>query len=276
MAALPIALLFSLAVAATAQDAREIVRRSATHDERNAKLVINYTFLERNEQRQLDESGKIKSKKSKTFDITIQEGSPYRRLLERDDRPLPPEEEAKEREKLEKSIAERKKETEEQHARRRADAEKGRQRQRTLLKEIPDAYDFTLLGEESVSGRPVWVIRADPRPGYKPHDSSTKLLTKFRGKLWIDKSEYQWARVEAEAIDSLSFGWFLVRLAKGARIEFEQTRVNDEVWLPRRVLIGYNIRLGLVKKMVGEVEIQYKNYRKFQAESRLVSAPQPR
>jgi hypothetical protein len=271
-----ILLLLSLVVAATAQDAREIVRRSARHDERNAKLVINYTFLERNEQRQLDERGKIKSKKSKTFDITIQEGSPYRRLVERDDRPLPPGEEAKEREKLDKSIADRKQETEAQRANRRAEAEKGRQRQRALLKEIPDAYNFMLLGEEHIDGRPVWVIRADPRPEYKPHNSSTKLLTKFQGKLWIDKTEYQWVRIEAEAIDSLSFGLFLVRLAKGARVEFEQTRVNDEVWLPRRILIGYNIRLGLVKKILGEVEIQYRNYRKFQADSHLVPATEPR
>jgi hypothetical protein len=54
------------------------------------------------------------------------------------------------------------------------------------------------------------------------------------------------------------------------------TRVNDEVWLPKRIEAKASARLALVKKYRIESDTSFSNYRKFQVESRVVSAaPQP-
>jgi hypothetical protein len=79
-----IALALMIASMATAQqpDARELVRRSVEANDQNWNVARNYTFLEREEQRQLDSGGRVKSREVKTYDLTLLEGSPYRRLVE--------------------------------------------------------------------------------------------------------------------------------------------------------------------------------------------------
>ena len=86
-------------------DAREIIRNAVAADERNWKIARNYTFLQRVELRRLDSQGRVKSSEVQTYDVTLQEGTPYRQLVQKDDRPLPATEEKKEQESLAKSIA---------------------------------------------------------------------------------------------------------------------------------------------------------------------------
>ena len=92
----------------------------------------------------------------------------------------------------------------------------------------------------------------------------------MRAKVWVDKSEYQWVKAEAEVLDTISMGLALFRLAPGGTIRFEQTRVNDEVWLPAHVLIRADARVAYVKKIRAEIEVNYTNYKKFQSDSKIV------
>src|SRR5437588_1204034 len=106
-----------------AQDAREIVRRACELDQKNAEIARNYTYIERDEESDLDSAGRPKNRQIRTWDVTMQEGSHYRRLVARNDQPLSDAEKKQEDEKLQKSIDLRRKETEEQHKRRVADWE---------------------------------------------------------------------------------------------------------------------------------------------------------
>src|SRR6266851_4034191 len=49
-------------------------------------------------------------------------------------------------------------------------------------------------------GKPAWVIEAQPKPGYRPKQSKAKVLEKVRAKIRVDQAEYQWVKVEAEAL----------------------------------------------------------------------------
>ncbi|MGH9718996.1 MAG: hypothetical protein ACRD8O_02200 [Bryobacteraceae bacterium] len=265
-------LLLYAAAQAEVPDADAIVRRSVVMDEENWKRARMYTFVEHIVEREFDGRGNPKPPESETFDITMLEGSPFRRLIARNDKPLSADEERKEQRKLEKSIAERQKETEAQRQKRLTEWQKNREKRRKVFLEIPDAFEFRLLGEEVRDNRAVWVLEGTPRPGYQFRDSRAKLFSKFKGKLWIDKAGYYWVRAEAEAIDTISFGWFLARIGKGARVEVEQQRINDEVWLPRSVHLAASGRLGLVKKMSANIEVTYRDFRKFQTGSAIVSA----
>ena len=70
-------------------------------------------------------------------------------------------------------------------------------------------------------------------------------------------------KAEAEAIDTISFGWFLARVHKGSRFSFEQLRLNDEVWLMRRFYLNASARLVLFKNEVIDQEDIFSNYKKF-------------
>jgi len=268
-----VALLPVVCSQAASPDPADLVRKSLAAENENAKRARDYTFIQRTEDRELDAQGNVKSRKSKTHDVTMLEGSSYRRLIQRDDRPLPPEEEKVEQFKLQKSIEDRRRETAEQRARRLADYDKRPGRNKAMLAEIPEAFDFHLRGEETVEGRPVYVIDATPRRGYRPRNSQARLfLPKLKATLWIDKGDLGWVRVQAEVIDTISVGLFLLRLSKGASVEMRQSRVNDEVWLPNRVLMSAAARIGLVKKLNIQQEMSFSNFRKFQTGARVVSS----
>jgi len=265
-----IALAIACVAAAQTPDAHAIVERSLTAGDENWKIARNYTFLERTEERRLDSAGHVKSKEVKTYDITLLEGSPYERLVERDDHPLAPAEEKKEQEKLEKSIAARMKESPAERQRRIADFEKRRKREQEAMREIGDAFDFKIAGQERVDGREVWILDATPRRGYHPRSRDAKILPHVRGRLWIDQQTYNWVKLDAEVIDPVTWGLFLVRLDKGAHVRIDETRVNDEVWLPRWISITASARIGLFKQLRVQQETTYRNFRKFQTDSRMV------
>jgi hypothetical protein len=267
-----VALVFVFIRVATAQqpDAREIIRRSIAASEHNWRIARNYTFLQRTEERQIDSAGQVKSNQVKTHDVTLLEGSPYFRLTERDDHPLPPGEEKKEQDKLDKSIAARLKETSAQRERRIHEFEQRRERQRADMAQVPEAFDFRIVGEERMEGCDTWVLDAMPRRDYQPRTRDTKILPHVKGRLWIDRQTFQWVKLEAEVIDTVSWGLFLIRLDPGAHIRFEQVHVNDEVWLPSQIAIKASARLGIFKRLRVEENTTYRNYRKFQTDSRLV------
>jgi hypothetical protein len=231
----------------------------------------DYTWIARQTDRLRDSSGQVKSEKTEEWETVVIYGEPHHRMLERDGKPLSAADQRKEQEKLDRAVAKRANETPQQRTHREAEFEKEREKDREFLREVPDLFDFKLLGDEKIDGHDVWVISAEPKPGARPKSGDAKPLLKVRAKVWIDKAEYQWVRLEAQTTATISFGLFIARLAPGARLEFEQTRVNDEVWLPKRELVEGAARLGLVKKLAGEEETTWNNYRKFQVDSKVVA-----
>ena len=274
MAKVFVLLAVSLAqLSAAPADPSEIVRRSVVAELENSKRAKNYTFLQRTEDRELDEAGHVKSKQSKTYDVTMLHGSSYRRLIERNDRPLLPKEEKKEQDKLGASLADRRHETTAQREKRQSDYDNRPGRNRAMLNEIPDAFDFSFRAEEEVDSRPVYVIEGTPRAGYRPQNADARiLLPKLKLTVWIDKADFDWVRINAEVIDTITWGLCLFKMSPGARFELQQTRVNDEVWLPKHTRVLVSARVAFVKKLNMEQEATFKNFRKFQSDSQIVSS----
>jgi hypothetical protein len=259
----------ALSAALWAQDAREIVGKSVELDQSNARRVRDYTWTGRRVERHLDGAGKVKSEKRESWETVVLYGEPHRKYTERNSRPLSADELRKQQEKLDKEVARLRDETPQQKQRRLENEEKERHKDREFLLEIPDLYSLRLEREDQIEGRPVWVISATPKQGYKPKTSDGKNLLKIKGTLWIDKAEYQWVRVEAETIGTLTWGIFIGRVSPGAKLFFEQTRVNDEVWLPKRQLVSGTARI-IGKRIAGDEEVTWSNYRKFRVESNIV------
>ena len=249
-----------------AQDATEIIRQSVERDATNFERFKNYTFLERAEERRYGRNGNLSSKDIQTYEFMVLGGRPYGKLVERDDKPLPAKEARKEQENVEKEAAKRQRES----ASDKAKEDKDRAEERRYLREIPELFNLTLEGTDQIGGRPVWIIGAQPKPGYKPKIKRAEILTHLRGKIWVDQADYQWVKTEAEVIDPISFGLGLVKLESGAVLNFEQVRVNDEVWLPSLISVRADARLVYLKKLREELDITYRDYKKFQADSRIV------
>src|SRR5271166_1241516 len=233
---------------------QQLFRVVADKDIENDKRLRDYTYVERDVEHRLDGKGQVKSSEVKTYEVMELYGEQVQRLIEKDDKPLDAKDSDKEEEKIQKIIDKRKNEPEGDRKKREEKEEKDRAEDRKFVLEVADAYNFTLVGTEVVGGREAWVIEGEPRAGFVPHMKDSKFLSKFRGRVWIDKNDLQLAKMDVECLDTISWGLFLARIHKGTRVMLEQTRVNDEVWLPFHVTAKIDVRLALVKNFDVEVE----------------------
>jgi len=236
----------------------------------NDKRQRDYTYIQREEHHRLDGKGEVKSTETKTSEVLEIYGEQVERLIARDDKPLSEKEAKKEEEKIQKLIDKRKNESEEDRNKREKKEEKEREENRQFVREVADAYNFTFVGIESLSGRDAYVIDGEPRPGYEAHLKEAKILPKFRFRAWIDKDESQWKKLDIQCIDTVSFGLFLARVHKGSRVIIEQTRINNEVWLPQRINVKIDVRLALLKDFNVEDDITYRDYKKFRTDTKIV------
>jgi hypothetical protein len=249
---------------------RDLIRQTAANDMENDKRQRDYTYIQREEQHHLDGKGQVKSTETKTSEILELYGEQVERLIAKNDKPLPEKDARKEEEKIQKVIDKRKNESEEERDKREKKEEKDREQDRQFVREVADAYNFTFVGIDSLSGRDTYVIDGEPRPGYVPHLKEAKILPKFRFRAWIDKDEAQWKKLDVQCIDTVSFGLFLARVHKGSRIIIEQTRINDEVWLPQHIAVKIDVRLALLKNFDVEDDITYRDYKKFRTDTKII------
>jgi len=147
---------------------------------------------------------------------------------------------------------------------------KDREGGRRFESEIADAYNFRLAGIEQRNGRDARVVDADPRPGYQPHLKDAKYPPKFRFRAWIDKAETQLVKLNAESIDTVSWGLFLARLHKRSTFVYQTTRVNDEVWLPKHLAVKLDARVALLKNFNMDMDITYRDYKKLRTDAKIV------
>ena len=249
---------------------RDLFRRAADADLKNDKKQRDYTYTERKEMHTLDGKGRVKSTETKTYEVMELYGAEVHRLIAKDDRALSGDAARKEEERIQKVVNRRTNEDEREREKRREKEDKQREEDRQFVREVADAYNFHLTGTESLDGRETYVIDAEPRPGYQPQLKDARILPKFRFRAWIDKSDAEWKKLDIQCIDTVSFGLVVARLHKGSRVVFEQTRVNDEVWLPQHMAVKLDARVALLKEFNIEQDVTYRDYKKFRADTKIV------
>jgi hypothetical protein len=251
---------------------RALIQQTADKDLENDKKQRDYTYVERQVEEKLDGHGNAKSTEIRTHEIMMLYGDQVERLIAKDDKPLSAKDAAKEEERIQKIIDKRKNEREDERRKRLQKQEKEREQGRQFVREVADAYDFRFLGTEMLGNRETYVIDADPRPGYEPHMKEAKFLPKFRFRAWVDKAESQWVKLDVHCIETVSIGLFLARLHKGSNLQIEQTRINDEVWLPKHVALKLDARVALLKGFNLAEDFTYRDYKKFRTDSKILGA----
>jgi hypothetical protein len=230
-------------------DFQELLQRCLKATEKNSEMERKYTYEERTETRMLDSDGKVKSTQSETFEMLPTGGRTNRRRIAKNDVPIPQTELKKNR--PESPAAE----------------EERRRHDREMAREALNAFDFKMVGEDEQN----WILEATPKPAYQPHNREGAVLKHFKGRIWISKNDYNWTKVDGEAMDEVTYGLVLIRLEPGAHLVMERTLVNGEVWLPKWLSAGGAARIMLVKKLRMEIETTCSKYKRFSSSSRMVT-----
>jgi hypothetical protein len=92
----------------------------------------------------------------------------------------------------------------------------------------PENYRFTLIGNTNEDGRQLFILQVDPKTNHK-------LL--YRGRIWVDASDYAVVKVEAQPAQNPSF-WI-----RSTEIHHVYSKVGD-FWLPQRNVSESKTRFG--------------------------------
>jgi hypothetical protein len=238
---------------ATVVDARQVVLPSVLATQRSWQALDHYTYLERDEDRRLNSLGQVKSESVDVTRMMVVNGARFEQLLEHNGQPPS----AKEQKRSDDDLDRLRHETpDEQAARSRTDQEN-----RAFLRDVLEAFDFRLVGEETMGGRPAYVLQATPHPGYRAHGKYAKVFPRVEGKLWVDKQDFGWIKVDGQVTQSFSLGLILARVERGSHIIMEQTCVGGAVWVPKRIEIRATARILFLKSLDIQRTLTYTDYR---------------
>ena len=258
------AIVLLCALSAFAQDNVETtMKRSIEANERDWAAAPELDYLERDR----DPGG------SKTYAVIMLFGSPYQRLIAVNEHPLSRSKKAEEQKKFEKAVAERRSESPEKRSERVAKYEAERKRDHTMMQQLTMGFDFNLLGQQQLKGHKVYVLKATPRKGYRPPDRDSKVLTGMEGKMWVDRSTFQWVKVEAHVTHPVSIEGFLAEVEPGTEFELEKSPVSGDIWLATHFSMKSNAKVMHLVSRHSQQDITYFNYHRGEAAGKQPLAP---
>ena len=255
--------------------AAEVKKHLATDEERQS----GYVFNERRVEQKVNGAGRVTDESVKVYEVYpgLPGENRYRRLIEEDGRPTPPD-------RLAKQDTTRRKQAEE-YARKQAIAserqkdarkqDKVRQEYSAAVEDIFRIYDITMLRREPIEGIDTILTTLTPKPGARPRTADGKVMRHFKARAWISESDYELVRVEIEAIDNLSFGLgLLARVHKGTVASYQRRKVNGETWLPAEVTWTASARVLLLRRLRLRGVSAFSNYRRYSVDTKTtIGAP---
>jgi len=268
-----------LAVPAAAQDRplpdyatfmAEARKRLAADDVRQSE----YVYVATQRQQKLDASGKSTKETLDVFESypALPNEARWRRQTVKDGKAVSPEDLVKVDRERQNKVFEYAKRLEQNPEKVRAAEQKKRDEERRdterAIDDVFRVYDIKMLGREVMSGYETIGFSFTPRKDARPQTSDGKIMRHFAGKAWVSESEYEVVRLEAEAIETASFGLgLLARVHKGSKATFERRKVNGEQWLPARATYTASARVLLVKVMRIGGTLDFSDYRKYSVET---------
>ena len=206
---------------------------------------VHYAYRERRTDLHTNPFGKLGTDGSRVFDVTpgSTPGVFYRTLIERNGHPVTGG-------------------TPERVEGRRRD----RPASRTGRSPIDDALEtleFRIERREQVDGRSAIVVAFAPKPDADPDTREGKLAREFKGEVRVDEAAREVMRVDAVAVDDLTFGFGLVaRMNEGTRVTMTRQKVDAIAWLPTLVRFMGEGRAMLFRKLVLDYRVEWSDYRR--------------
>jgi hypothetical protein len=229
-------------------------------------LMKEYTCHLASEEDKVDGKGQVTSKTVKEFEVFYVAGDEVRRQVAKDGKALSADEKKKEAERFNKEFEKLQKRAAELAADPKKQ-KKEEEKQDAQLSDFLRTLRFTNARRERFRGQEVIAVDFGPNPEYKPKKAIEGIIQKLAGVVWIDEKAKDVARLEAHFGDSAKVGLgILGAVEKGSNFVFEQSRINDEVWLPSYAEVHVAGRFLVVKLKANEID-RYTDYKKFHAES---------
>jgi hypothetical protein len=132
----------------------------------------------------------------------------------------------------------------------------------SIVEDVVATLEVAIDHRDVLDGRDAIVLKFMPRRGANPRTREGRLARGFVGQIWIDEQANAIARVDAIAVDDVSFGYgVLGRLDEGATVTVRQQPIDD-IWLPVSIRFNGAGRALLFRKLTINFAIDWFDYRK--------------
>ena len=262
-------------------DQQAFLQETRKHLQTDGALQSSYVYVETQREQKLDKQGRATEESVKVLESHPGlPGEPrWERLIAENGRPVPAEKLAKQdRERQQHAAAMVQRLADDQskeRARQQREYQKSRRDRDDAVGDIFTVFDIRMVGRERIEQHDTIAFSLTPRPDARPRTREGNEMKHFKVNAWISEADYELVKLDAEAIDTLSFGLGVAaRLHKGARLSFLRRKVNGEVWLPASVSYQGSARVGLLFTLRRAGTSEYSDYRKYSVEtSSTVNAP---
>ncbi len=148
------------------------------------------------------------------------------RLIAKDDRPLTPDENKAELDRL-NNLLQHPEIQEHRHKREQEDSGRADE----MIRLLPDAFIYTYIDMTAGPNGPAYRLSFKPNPNFHPPDREAEVYHGMEGELWIDQGQERIVKLDAHLIDDVNFGWgILGKLYKGGSLTIEQKDVGHRHW----------------------------------------------
>jgi hypothetical protein len=244
----------------------EVQKRLASND----LIQSRYSYRERSTEVRLNPFGAMGTGPEMVYEVYPHPNDEltYKRLVERDGRPLTP----AEIQEQDRAYRERLADWERRMARegnsdrllRLRKAQEERLKDEARAREALEMFDFAIAGRDIREGEPAIIITFTPKADIHPRSREGRIASAFAGRVWVHEFEYEVMHVEAKAISDVSFGFGLIgRLHKGTTAVFTRRRI-DGVWLPVQTDFEGTGRALVVRKVSFDYARTYYGYQPFE------------
>ena len=255
-------------------DQESFLQETRKHLQTDSALQSSYVYVETRRETKFDKHGRTSEESVKVFESYpgLPGEARWERLIAENGRPVPPEELAKQdRERQIKAARMVRRLTEDgpkERARQDREYQKARRERDDAVNDIYSVFDIRMIGRERIEGHDTIAFALMPRADAKPRTSDGRQMRHFKVQAWISESDHELVKLDAEAIDTLSFGLgVLARLHKGARLSFLRRKINGEVWLPAVVSYSGSARVSLLFTLRRGGTSEYSGYRKYSVDT---------
>jgi hypothetical protein len=191
--------------------------------EKEIEIILHAGSYIRYRQRTID------ARRDELRDVIESRDGTVARLLMRDNRPLTPEEDQAERDRLTGLIAHPS--DFQRHVRNDAN---GKKQAVDLIRLMPDAMIYTYAADQTPapnSSAPQVVLDYAPDPKFSPPTIESQALLGLRGRIWIDANAKTIVRMNGDIFQAINFGWgMLAHIYPGGKVDLEQTDALDGRW----------------------------------------------
>jgi len=229
----------------------------------------DYIFHSVETQQEVDGHGQIKKTTVTESDHFWVNGVPVRRVVKRDAKPLSPEEMGKEDARIDKVAAKARDRREKEDAQGKETDPRGDEE--VTVSRLLELGAFTNPRRVQLNRRDTIAVDFAGDPKAKTRNRTEDIIRDLVGTAWVDERDHRLVRVEGHFVNAFKVGGGLVvNIQKDTRFVMEQTKVNDEVWLPATIEAHGSGRFLLFFNFSGNIHAVQSDYRKFRATSTIL------